>query len=410
MTDEDIQAEEEWELRNEHLKQQDMRQFFRAGFYQVDDRAIVETADYSFMFSTPDDTEQPILSVEDAMNRPIARKTPPRPEPRGLARELRFLVEKTTHELNKRIESIEQFRSPRQDPLFGSLFDGSASRLQEMRDEEDELSASIQRHVLMGLDVADLEKARDEVRSSRIDFEQGSNRNLNKLQAILMEGAADIEAKLETFIVEVRDEVKLIMGKSESPLHIVLDSDVIHLTASGHHMDLLGMIVDLLPEPERALALNGLDRFGLTPLMVVAGTAVSRDLIKCRQTTEALINMGADKNTVHASKGLSAMGHFRDVRKKLEVPHFIFGTPGLSAELQAEASRIEALLRPTNGPTPADDAAMVAKNDSIRTRMMMMVMMMTTTMNLTNSFKKLCLYLLLALEFIRWTGLLAHSL
>ncbi len=66
--------------------------------------------------------------------------------------------------------------------------------------------------------------------------------------------------------------------------------------------------------------------------------------------------MGADTGIVHASNGLSAFGHFRDSHKQEEMPRIMFRLPEPSAEVKAEVLRIEALLRPADGPTPADEA------------------------------------------------------
>ncbi len=111
-TDEEIQAEEEQQKRHEVLREQDMRQFFKAGFHQVNDRSIIETSEYSYVFTTPKDAEKPILSVEDALNKPIARKTPTKPEATGLARELQLFVKKKAIEWNGMVEELKRLRDP----------------------------------------------------------------------------------------------------------------------------------------------------------------------------------------------------------------------------------------------------------------------------------------------------------
>jgi hypothetical protein len=186
----------------------------------------------------------------------------------------------------------------------------------------------------------------------------------NLLQTGFAEASQRKEVEFEALKASTRGEIKSVVDKSESSLQLFLDSDVIHFAAAGNTMDLLEMLLELLPASERSKALNGFDRLGLTPLMVVASITPSAGISTGRRIMETLINMGADKNIVHASQGLSALGQFRSHYKASQLPRILFGLQQPSSEVQDEVSRIEALLRPVNGPTPEDDAQLNKKSEA----------------------------------------------
>ena len=342
-----------------------MRQFFRAGFHQVDDRCILETSDNSYVFATPGDAYKPLLSLEETLNKHIVHKAPIRPEYSGLARELRLFVEKKTIEWCDLMDELNVLRgSTLENPRLVHFFHEFTSQLRQLLEQEGMLERSIQQRTLMHMKIANLEEALGKVRSARVDEERRRDEIYSRIQAITTETSVLLAGNLESLKVNVREEIKLIFDKTERPLQLVLDSDVIHVTTTANSMDLLEILLESLPASDKTKSLNGLDRFGLTPLMVVAGMAPAVSLAKCRQTMETLISMGANKNIVNASQGLSALGYFRDSKRQAEVPRMIFGFQEPSAEVQAEVSRIEAVLRPANGPTPADNFALETIDDS----------------------------------------------
>ena len=76
-TDEEICVEEKRQMRNYTLKHQDMRQFFRAGFRQVDDAAIVNNELEYFVFITPEGAPESILTEQQTLDLPIVGRSPP---------------------------------------------------------------------------------------------------------------------------------------------------------------------------------------------------------------------------------------------------------------------------------------------------------------------------------------------
>lgn len=177
----------------------------------------------------------------------------------------------------------------------------------------------------------------------------------------------EVENKLEALKIEVRQEIKCIIDKSdnrENPLQLFHESDVIQMCAAMPNMALLKMILDFLPDPSGKLkALNGFDRFGRTPLMAAAGAASFIGLQECRQTMKDLIDLGADRNVVETWTGLSALGLFREDRQHANIPLILFGFQGTSADINEEDSGIEELLTPENGPTLADNALLDEDSD-----------------------------------------------
>ncbi|GAX10778.1 hypothetical protein FisN_UnNu011 [Fistulifera solaris] len=361
-TDADLQAEEERQVRNELFEHQDMRQFFRAGFHQVNDRSIVETSGYSYVFAIPQVMNQPILSLEEAMKIPIARKTPTRPEPRGLARDLWLLVKRQTIEWNDMIKKSDDLRVPFiEKPFFARRYNEVKEDVQQLKDQEDEINISIQQRNREGRDAGELEELREKVRVERFELEENTDEVCRILQDAHEKALGEMEAKFKTWREEHRIEVKAIIEKSKNPLQLFCDSDAIHIAAAGKNLQLVRLLLDFVPGADKAKVMNALDRTGLTPLMVLADVAPSTNLIECRQTMETFINMGADTNAAHAINGLSAFGHFRDSNKRAERSRILWGYPELSVELKEEVSRIEALLRPADGPTPADEAIFETK-------------------------------------------------
>ncbi|GAX10777.1 hypothetical protein FisN_UnNu010 [Fistulifera solaris] len=364
-TDEDIQAEEERQIRNDRCKHQDMRQFFRAGFQQVNDQLVVEKSDYSYVFAIPEVTGEPILSLEETLKIPIARKTPTRPEPRGLAREFWLLVGKQICEWNVMTEELKDLRiPPLEKPLFAQMIDDFNGNVQQLKDQEDGLSNSIQERAQMDKDVSTLEESREIVRTSRRDLEEKINTLCTTLQSGFAEALNRKEAEMKTWQDKARKDLKTVLEKAENTLQLFYESDAIHVAAAGKNLDLLLMLLEFVPDSDRPMAVNALDRLGLTPLMVLATIAPSAGLTKCRQTMEAVINMGADTSIVHSINGLSALGHFRDSHEQEERHRILFGLPEPSVELKEEVVRIEALLRPADGPTAADEAILETRKDA----------------------------------------------
>lgn len=369
-TDEEIKAKEERQARNETLMHADMRQFFRAGFCQVDDPCVLESSSCNYVFTTPRDAEKPILSVEEAMDIPIACKAPIRPEATGYARELRLLIQKATTMMMHFMDLIRMLRgSPLENPALADKFSDLTSRLQDLRGQEIELSRTIEQSAMLNREVADLEENRDKIRTVCTDVERQLNERCSHIQADATELSVKVENELETFKTEVREEIKSILDKSENkenPLQLFMDSGAIHLSAAATNIMLVEALLGFLPDTtsEKSKALNALDRFGRSPLMVVASMSTELGLRECHRTLEALINLGADKNIVDTCTGLSALGHFLNSRKKAEIPFVLLGLQGLSALINENASRTEVLLTPDSGPTLADDCLIKANGES----------------------------------------------
>ena len=124
------------------------------------------------------------------------------------------------------------------------------------------------------------------------------------------------------------------------------------------HFDFL---LELVPERERAQAVNDLDTNGSTPLhCVVVGTPELSDAKNYHDAVRHLIDLGADKGITDAS-GRTPLGQYRAVKRSKSD---FMRTFGLSASLKDgddadEAwgvvhQGMEAALMPPGGETEAD--------------------------------------------------------
>lgn len=91
-TEEEIRSKQERRKRFRALTHKDMRQFFRAGFYQVNDSIILDNDTNYFVFITQQKAGQCILTEQQALDMPIAYPPPLPPERTGLVKEFLALI------------------------------------------------------------------------------------------------------------------------------------------------------------------------------------------------------------------------------------------------------------------------------------------------------------------------------
>jgi len=136
-----------------------------------------------------------------------------------------------------------------------------------------------------------------------------------------------------------------------------MDSLSAHISAAHGNLTFINMVLGLLPEPstQATIFLNQFDTNGFTPLMLFAKEFKKRGE-ESRQFVESIISVGADKNVVHATTGLSALGYFRErirMAKVLDANNW-HGGPSDSFD-KVERCQIEQILTPERGPTRADE-------------------------------------------------------
>lgn len=358
-TDEQILEEQEIEERLRDLTNQDMRQFFRSGFRQVDDTEVVHQSDCLFVFFTRQDTHESILSEQQALELPIAIPPPP-PRPKvGLPKEI-FNI------LRKKCSNSRQFFNLRNYVL-------------QIDHTNDLTQEDLMKHL-------QFEACLKNISSS-------TNHELPLVERM---GHAIDELINSTF--EAIEGVLSQCEKDEDRFRVILDSDAVHVCAAHENPALMVALLKSLPRlqqvntsineldlpgysplslctvvvgglkripgPSRQLniAFNHQDMHGFTPLMICANEISKKELCpktakSSREFLEFFINSGADKNVIHANTGLSALGYFRKGRESLRAFDATVGYRDPREEIyRYEASLIERVLEPDEGATDADDA------------------------------------------------------
>mmetsp|Transcript_16484 Transcript_16484/g.41347 ORF Transcript_16484/g.41347 Transcript_16484/m.41347 type:complete len:620 (+) Transcript_16484:182-2041(+) len=327
-TDEEILAKKKIEKRICELTNQDMRQFYRAGFRQVDDAIVVNQNLCSFLFLTRKDALESILTQQQALALPVASPPPP-PEPKsGLPKQLFDLLKKKCSLYSKHMENLQSMCLERESHIEG---ENPSPRL-----------LLLFRNYLASKECLGLSSEAD-------DMDELSNSVKEAIEGILSQCEAD-----------------------EDRFGVILDSDSFHVCAANVNLIFIGALIASLPEPQRqiAIALNHLDINGFTPLMICAMKISKKDLnprvaALSRGFVESILRLGADRSVVHATTGLSALGYFREGRENIRVFSTTFGYRDPQEEVyREEASRIEKVLEPDEGPTVADDAIIYVYDES----------------------------------------------
>eukprot|EP00531_Pseudo-nitzschia_arenysensis_P014639 CAMPEP_0116155326 /NCGR_PEP_ID=MMETSP0329-20121206/22249_1 /TAXON_ID=697910 /ORGANISM="Pseudo-nitzschia arenysensis, Strain B593" /LENGTH=633 /DNA_ID=CAMNT_0003652355 /DNA_START=85 /DNA_END=1983 /DNA_ORIENTATION=- len=332
-TDEEIISEEKRDERYRKLTHLDMRQFFRAGFHQVNDTIVVNKNMNSFLYVTPQGVLSSILTEQEALDRQIASPPPPPRKKMGLPKNLFNLVKEKCSIYSNLMQNL--------DAIFRARASGSEG--EELAFRVRQLKATLRRH---GLSVSDLE--------------------------LSGEGHGPIIEKLTD---STSDAIESLLSQSEANedrFKVILDSDAFHVCAANENLDFIKTLVKFLPEPrrQRSIALNDADMDGFTPLMICARKISQKNLDpnvakKSRLFVESMISLGADKSVIHSKTGLSALGVFREGRGSVRTFNAMFGFCLEPAEVLrgGEADRIEQILEPDEGPTKSDDAIRYIDND-----------------------------------------------
>ena len=190
-----------------------------------------------------------------------------------------------------------------------------------------------------------------------------------KIQKGYKQAQAEANKTLDATVNNFRQHLMSVLNKVDRKdwYDIILDSDAIHACAIHQNLTYMQIILDLLPEAQQKIkALNQFDRNGLTPLMLVASKAsspadfhpystafeLSKDMLKFYNFVESLIGLGADKNITNKT-GRSALGYFWTGLEGRHITRATFRIPDM--QNGADIRRMEGLLTPDQGATPADE-------------------------------------------------------
>ena len=161
---------------------------------------------------------------------------------------------------------------------------------------------------------------------------------------------------------QIRTKVSQLVEKAGP--EVIMNSEAIHACAFNLQPEYIELLLEFVPECKKRQVINKLDLNGETPLRTAAMNGMFSSIypdIRFK-TCQKIIDLGGDRNLVD-SAGLTALGKFRKAD---------WDRGGASSQanpnyrVQVESAlALEELLRPTLGPTAADDAILDAGSESI---------------------------------------------
>lgn len=354
--DEEILNNERKFERDQTLKRKNMRQFFRAGFHQVDDPSIVHGSEYSYVFCTPETAAEPLLTEEEALTRPIA--SPERVRPKlGLARKLFQLTKKRCSCFKNLKEEAEKFKKP---PEEHPLFADTMNQMLQLRQKMDQAENLLQGRGMSMLGLLGF-SGNSELQSMR----QQINESYETIQRGYKDAADNANEKLALDSIEFLHDVMAILSKAvdnKDWYNIILESAAVHQCVAYQNLTYIHKLIELLPEDQQKIgALNNFDENGCTPLMVAAVMGQDKDIMDTCEFVEALLGLGADTNVTDKA-GKSALGHCWSKRNDIAAFYTTFGIVNPNQN-QVGYERLEALLTPDQGATPADEEVKLQGED-----------------------------------------------
>lgn len=328
----------------------DMKHFLRAGFKQVE--ATVQDTTCYFVFCTPSFLEFPTLTDEETNKIEVVKQKPNREVPDHAKAFLHDIV-----------EACPRFKVVQR-------------ALKECRDTISETNATINSmHVQYSLDMARLNgseamlsavpdhasaQVADEMRQTRQLIEEQRASTESKLET-MRSRAQQIAEETEGHLLAIKNEFKSKVQKhvTEHGHGVIIESNALHACAANLVHEYVEELLKHVPIEEKKQALNAFDCDGNTPLMVAAGQDDSRrDDLRGKRVhfCQHLLHLGADADKLD-EKGTSALGHYRQsYRDALDFMRAYFFMSSMDVdEIVAVNLEMESLLRPSMGPSAADD-------------------------------------------------------
>jgi hypothetical protein len=377
LTDSQEQELRDWKHDRKELTRKDMRQFFRAGFRQVQDPTVVSLQFklYFYLFLVPSYLDPPLLSHEEAFEREVVE--PPRPTEKS--RIERLFLEKTIIWCSKRNELVDAFQRcslpVSENPQYQDMrkpFQQALSEAQSKLEQCQETIRQIEEPVLRAedgnlLSQQELNELRqafellfqsmDPLRQKMADTELAQTNALERLRRTKIEC---MSKEIRDFDERVRSEVTTMINQQGGGPYLILRSDAIHACACNLQSSLIELLLEFIPSQERKeRAINHPDSDGQTPLMVAAAMLDQDD--RQYQTCELLLGLGANKSIISPS-GYTALGKVRMGQLAVNEFNTTFGLPPSSGNWGGIRA-MEALLKPLMGPTAADDALLEDADD-----------------------------------------------
>lgn len=400
-----------WEKRLQMLRKHDMRPFLQAGFIQAKE-LLVEDNECFYVFAIPKMLRKPMLSNAEISSLEILESPyQDDTEPRGDARKLLEILKDACGRRNEKVEHIASLRQIMEAPLthIRGLQESVNQLVRERQAEVAEYTAQLEERLnefkqVIENDRQNLERIKSGLVESRTQEQiaaqheelstkcrqlEAREEGISQLEESIEQARAHVsqqfieevairciqdqkqreieaaERDLGEFDARIRDKVAdLIQSSSEK---IILESYAMHVCAANSVPEYACMLLSFVPEGEKQSYLNHTDNRGNTVLMVAAGSGL-HGLTERLETCRALIELGADKNIVHAYNGRTALGMFwerlRESRYAANSMNLPSGYASRSQEQVQMEENIEKLLYPLDGET-AEDAACFDSEDEI---------------------------------------------
>jgi hypothetical protein len=379
-----------------NLGKLDIRQFLRAGFQQCPEASIKSTCYHvfavpSFLQSAP----TPMISHQETMTLPIISKSPALEPPSGQDARLLSVVTGALcklKSLRKELKDLPSFEKKVTRMLHQSLLqdaiqkykDDAVEKIEEQHQSQlAELTRSFEGQLDQESRREEFERSKREMECSMATAQNGARRRgdpameewqQNSIRHLLenVPGLGEkLEENMQSIVTATRSGLleKLASLKPETKAEIALrleqgasvkESNALHACAEDINLEYLELLVEFLPPQERRAALNKRNEKERTPLMVASGCYSPGSADERYRIMEVLMDLGADQNAADFS-GKTALGIYRELKKFSSPELFGIDLPlvGTDGDL-----RFEAILRPCDGPSAADDA--ILKDEEVK--------------------------------------------
>lgn len=398
--------------RYEELTLQDMRQFFRVGFHQIKEQSVVNENTNFYVYVTLKDLQaNPIRTKSQVLDMEIALPASELSTAESVgAEQLLALMRRHAPEVNNHLSVISKLQKslPEQNRLIAECEDKMATcRAQlverqselsflrevwaDLADEDGSFDTAIRRLERSPVSVSftgsirsiasqNSRRAFGEMERELEDIIRETSKKLAEVTRILTDITHTSEAQiseanreLATKVAEIQNQISTILGNCQNPRQVVLQSNAFHACVFNLAKPILDILLDYLPDIDsKSAIINRLDQFGCTPLMIAAKTTGYRlGDDRGRKMIQFLLDLGADKDIIRSDDGLSCLGlfrkHYNQARTRdeewLDMDSEIVRERARLA--REEARRVEILLTPYRGATPADKALNPRNDDEV---------------------------------------------
>jgi len=328
----------------------DMKHFLRAGFKQVEE--TVSEATCYFVFCTPSFLQGPTLTDVETNQIEVVKQKPEREVPDHAKALLHDIVGACPafKEMQRGVKECRDTISET-NAMIHSMIEQHGRDIASLNGSEAMLSA-VPDHTRAKV-AGEIRKIRQEIEERRASTESKFESMRSRAQQIAEETEGHLCAIKNEFKSKVQKHVK------EHGHGVIIEANALHACAANLVHEYVDELLKQLPVEERKQALNSLDCLGNTPLMIAAGQDDSRGddrRGKRFHFCQYLLNLGADADKLD-EKGKSALGHYRQsYRDGLDVMRaFSLISRSDVDQIVAVNREMESLLRPSMGPSAADD-------------------------------------------------------